>query len=158
MSRLPSLGPRGEGWVAIQVVLLLATLAAGVLGPAWSGPIRVVSSIFGVGLVVGGLVLSIRGASDLSDALTPLPYPRDDAELVETGIYAHVRHPIYGGLILGALGWGLLTASIPALGLAAVLWAFFQLKSRREERWLETRFPGYPAYRERTRRLIPWVG
>jgi protein-S-isoprenylcysteine O-methyltransferase Ste14 len=144
--------------VGIQVVLLLATLAAGVFGPAWSGPLRIASSILGVGLVVGGLILSIRGASDLSDALTPLPYPRDDAELVETGIYAHVRHPIYGGLILGAVGWGFLTASIPALGLALVLWGFFQLKSRREEVWLESRFPGYPAYRERTRRLIPWIG
>lgn len=158
MSRLPSLGSRGEGWVAIQIVLLVATLAAGVLGPAWSGPIRIASSVLGVAFVVGGLILSIRGASDLSDALTPLPYPRDDAELVETGIYAHVRHPIYGGLILGAVGWGLLTASIPALGLALVLWGFFQLKSRREEVWLESRFPGYPAYRERTRRLIPWIG
>ncbi len=158
MSRLPSLGSRGEGWVAIQVVLLVATVAAGVLGPAWGDPFRIATSIVGVALVIGGLVLSIRGANDLSDALTPLPYPRDDAELVESGIYAHVRHPIYGGLILGAFGWGFLTASLPALGLAFVLWGFFQLKSRREEAWLETRFPGYPAYRERTRRLIPWIG
>jgi len=32
---------------------------------------------------------------------------------------------------------------------------FFDLKSRREERWLEERYPGYAAYRARTRRLIP---
>ena len=51
--------------------------------------------------------------------------------------------------------WGLLMASAVALLLAAVLLGFFDLKSRREELWLEDRHPGYAAYRDRTRRLIP---
>jgi protein-S-isoprenylcysteine O-methyltransferase Ste14 len=38
---------------------------------------------------------------------------------------------------------------------AALLAAFFRLKSEREERWLETRYPDYAAYRARTRRFIP---
>jgi len=158
MSHLPALGPRGEGWVAIQVVLLVAIAAAGLLGPAWSGAVRVVSSVVGLGLVIAGLVLAVRGMVDLRDALTPLPYPRDGAELIETGVYARARHPIYGGLIVGAFGWGWLTASVVALGLAVALLAFFEAKSRREEVWLVERFPGYPAYRARTRRLIPWIG
>jgi protein-S-isoprenylcysteine O-methyltransferase Ste14 len=158
MSRLPTLGPRGEGWLVAQIVLFWLIVATALLGPAWSGIARVTTSLIGGGLLGVGLTLAARGLRDLRGALTPLPYPRDDAELVETGIYAHVRHPIYGGVILGAVGWGLLTASIPTLGLAAVLWGFFQLKSRREEVWLEERFPGYPAYRQRTRRLIPWIG
>jgi len=158
MSHLPALGPRGEGWVAIQVVLLVAIAAAGLLGPAWSGAVRVVSSAVGLGLVIAGLVLAVRGMVDLRDALTPLPYPRDGAELVETGVYARARHPIYGGLIVGAFGWGCLTASVVALGLAVALLAFFEAKSRREEVWLVERFAGYPAYRARTRRLIPWIG
>jgi len=158
MSHLPALGPRGEGWVAIQVVLLVAIAAAGLLGPAWSGAVRVVSSVVGLGLVIAGLVLAVRGMVDLRDALTPLPYPRDGAELVETGVYARARHPIYGGLIVGAFGWGCLTASVVALGLAVALLAFFEAKSRREEVWLVERFAGYPAYRARTRRLIPWIG
>ncbi len=99
-----------------------------------------------------------RDCAISSDALTPLPYPRDGAGLVETGVYARVRHPIYGGLVLAAFGWGLLAASPVAIALAAVLLGFFELKSRREEVWLAERFPGYPAYRERTRRLIPWIG
>ena len=158
MNRLPPLGPRGEGWVVIQFVLLGTIAVAGLLGPAWDGVARLATSVVGFGLLATGLVLAIRGLRDLSDALTPLPYPRADAELVETGVYAHARHPIYGGLILGALGWGSLAASPPAVGLAAVLFGFFQLKSRREEMWLVQRFAGYPAYRERTRRLIPWIG
>jgi len=90
--------------------------------------------------------------------MTPLPRPRQDGALVETGVYALVRHPIYGGLILAALGWAMVRASIVAVILAAALAAFFRLKSSREERWLEMRYPDYAAYRARTRRFIPWIG
>jgi len=158
MTRLPSLGPRGEGWVAVQGLLLAIAATAGLLGPSWSGAIRVATSVVGVILIVGGGVLAARGMRDLRDALTPLPYPRADAELVENGVYALVRHPIYGGLVLAAVGWGLLTASPAALVASVVLLGFFELKSRREEAWLERRFAGYTAYRGRTRRLIPWIG
>jgi protein-S-isoprenylcysteine O-methyltransferase Ste14 len=158
MSRLPSLGPRGEGWVAIQFALLCAIGATAFLGPAWGGDARIVSTASGAVLFIAGLVLAVRGMSDLREALTPLPYPRQDAQLVETGVYRLVRHPIYGGLILAALGWGLCSASAATLALAVVLLGFFELKSRLEENWLEERFPDYPAYRARTRRLIPWIG
>lgn len=158
MSRLPTLGPRGEGWVAIQFILLGAIAFAGLLGPGWEDPARIVTNVVGAVLMAAGFLLSARGLRDLSDALTPLPYPRDGADLIETGVYAHARHPIYGGLVMAAFGWGLLAASPVAIALAAVLLGFFELKSRREEIWLAERFPGYPAYRERTRRLIPWIG
>jgi protein-S-isoprenylcysteine O-methyltransferase Ste14 len=158
MTRLPSLGPRGEGWVAIQGILLAATAVAGQFGPSWADGTRVATSIGGAVLIAGGVMLAIKGTRDLRGALTPLPYPRADAELVETGVYALVRHPIYGGLVLMATGWSLLTASPAALVASALLLGFFELKSRREEAWLEQRFTGYAAYRARTRRLIPWIG
>ncbi len=144
--------------MAIQGLLLAATAAAGLLGPSWAGAIRVATSVGGTVLIAAGLVLAARGMRDLRDALTPLPYPRADTDLVETGVYAFVRHPIYGGLVVMAAGWGLLTASPAALTAAVILLGFFELKSRREEAWLERQFPGYPAYRSRTRRLIPWIG
>ena len=68
-----------------------------------------------------------------------------------------MRHPIYGGIIVGAAGYGLVMASPLALVGAAVLLGFFRLKSAREELWLEARYPGYAAYRARTRRLVPFV-
>jgi protein-S-isoprenylcysteine O-methyltransferase Ste14 len=158
MSRLPSLGPRGEGWVAIQGILLAAIAVAGLLGPTWDGALRVATSIGGALLLAAGWLLAVRGIRDLHGALTPLPYPREDADLVETGVYALVRHPIYGGLVLAAAGWALVCASPAALAGAVLLLGFFELKSRREEAWLERRFAGYAAYRARTRRLIPWIG
>jgi protein-S-isoprenylcysteine O-methyltransferase Ste14 len=157
MSDLPSLGPRGEGWVAIQFAALLAIAAAGPLSGSLSGGdvVAVALRLVGVGMLGAGLVLAARGTIDLRDALTPLPHPRDDAELVEDGVYARARHPIYGGLILAALGWGLLWTSPTALVLVGALAIFFRLKSAREEHWLMERFPGYAAYRRRTRRFLP---
>jgi protein-S-isoprenylcysteine O-methyltransferase Ste14 len=158
VTRLPTLGPRGEGWVALQMVLLVAVAAAGLLGPAWSGELRVVTTLVGGLLIAAGVVLALIAMRDLRGALTPLPHPRRGAELVETGVYARVRHPIYGGLVVAAAGWGLLTASPAALVATGLLLAFFELKSRREEAWLVQHFEGYEAYRARTRRLIPWIG
>lgn len=158
MTKLPSLGRRGEGWVAIQMVLLALTGLAGFLGPVWAGELRLVAFAVGAILMLGGLVLVVLGSRQLRNALTPVPFPRDDAELVQTGAYGLVRHPIYGGLVIGSIGWGLVTASPVTLAMAVALFAFFELKSRREEAWLEARYPEYSSYRARTRRLIPWPG
>lgn len=155
MSRIPALGPRGEGWVAIQVPLFVLVGLAGLLGPAWDGAVRLATTIAGSVLVGGGALLAARGVLDLRSALTPLPHPRDDAELVDGGAYGVVRHPIYGGIILATAGYGLVTASPAAVLGALGLLLFFDLKSRVEERWLADRYPGYAAYRARTKKLIP---
>jgi protein-S-isoprenylcysteine O-methyltransferase Ste14 len=59
--------------------------------------------------------------------------------------------------VLGAAGYGLVTAAPLALAGTAVLVGFFRLKSGREELWLRDRYPEYDAYAARTRRMIPWV-
>ncbi len=159
MTRLPALGPRGEGWVFIQGVLLVLVATAGwALGSDWAGPARFVGIVVGILLIAGGALLVVRALADLGTAVTPLPMPRDDAGLIETGAYRLVRHPIYGGLILAAFGWAIVQASIIAVALAVLLAGFFRLKSAREEAWLEARFPGYAAYRRRTPRFIPRIG
>lgn len=157
-SRLPSLGPRGEGWVVLQFLLLALVALAGLLaGGAWSGGLASLTTLLGLALVAGGALLAGRGLLDLGRNLTPLPHPRDDAHLVEVGVYALVRHPIYGGLIAAAVGWGLVAASPLTLLLAGVLALFFRLKSGREEIWLEQRYPDYAAYAARTKRFLPYL-
>jgi protein-S-isoprenylcysteine O-methyltransferase Ste14 len=155
MTRLPALGPRGEGWVLIQGVILVAIGMGGLLGPAWDGDARIVTSAVGIILIIAGGILAVRGVVDLREALTALPYPRAGASLVDTGAYRLVRHPIYGGLILGGLGWGLLAASPVSLLGSAALFVFFDLKSRREEAWLTRTYVGYPDYRARTKKFFP---
>ena len=158
MKRLPDLGPRGEGWVALQFVLLLSIALVGLVGgDAWSGTLARITDVAGLALLAGGVVLAAAGLLALGRSLTPLPRPRDGAVMVESGVYAAVRHPIYGGLIVAAFGWGLMVASPLALILAAVLAGFFELKSRREEAWLMEHYPGYVDYMEQTRRFVPGI-
>jgi protein-S-isoprenylcysteine O-methyltransferase Ste14 len=158
VSRLPSLGPRGEGWFAGQMALFGFIGAAGVaVGDAWTGSARTASEIVGGVLLLAGGILAFRGLVDLRENLTPLPAPVAHGRLVDTGSYALVRHPIYSGLIAGASGWGLALASPLALVGAAVLALFFDLKSRREEIWLAEKYPDYAGYRSRTRKLVPRI-
>jgi protein-S-isoprenylcysteine O-methyltransferase Ste14 len=158
VTNLPSLGSRGEGWVALQIVFLLLVAFSGVVaGGAWSGGIASIASLGGLALMMGGALLLGRGLMDLGGNLTPLPYPRDDARLVESGIYGVVRHPIYGGLVVTAFGWALVSVSLVTLVLAFGLAVFFDLKSRREEVWLRERYAGYRDYMARTKRLVPKI-
>ncbi len=156
-TRIPDLGPRGEGWVVLQVLLFLIVIASGLDGPAWSGPTREVAALVGVGLMALGLALVAAGIVALRRQLTAYPMPVPGGRLIEEGVFGLVRHPMYGGGVIAALGWGLVTASIATIASALVLFMFFDLKSRREEAWLRERFAGYAAYRLRTHRLIPWV-
>ena len=154
--RVPDLGRRGEGWVALQAVLFVAVIATGSAGPFWAGPARAIGALAGLALIAAGVAL-IAGVVGLRRQLTAFPRPVADGELIEGGAFGLVRHPMYGGLVLLAVGWGLLTASVPTLLCALVLALFFDLKSRREEAWLGEVFPTYAEYRRRTPRLIPWI-
>ncbi len=156
MTRLPSLGPRGEGWVLLQFVLLgLVGIAGARSGGEPEGLVVWALVVTGLGMGIGGAVLVVLGLRDLGRNLTAVPHPRDGAELVETGIYRFVRHPIYGGLIAMAVAWGLMNASLLTLLMAAVLALFFDLKSRREEAWLLARYGRYAEYTQRTQRFFP---
>lgn len=157
---LPDLGPRGEGWVLGQLALL-GVLVAVSLPDLPSIPPRTLLDWFALAIGAPALLAAawvvLAGFRDLGRNLTPMPRPRDGAVLVEHGIYARIRHPIYAGLILGGLGWSAVTRSLPATGVALLLAIYLNLKALREEEWLADRYPGYHAYRDRTRRFVPRV-
>jgi protein-S-isoprenylcysteine O-methyltransferase Ste14 len=154
---LPSLGPRGEGWVALQFVLIALVALAGFVGPRWPSASRTPLLVVGVALGAVGIVMLVAGIRHLGNSLTPLPRPRADASLRQHGIYSVVRHPIYGGISLMSLGWSLARSPL-ALAACLPLAVFFELKSRREEAWLSERYANYAAYRARVRwRLLPWI-
>jgi protein-S-isoprenylcysteine O-methyltransferase Ste14 len=108
-------------------------------------------------MVVAGGGIAARAMIELGPSLTVLPRPRPRGVLVKSGPYGRVRHPIYAGLIVAATGWAMLRMSGLHLVLAAVLAAWVYGKARREEAFLQERFPEYAAYRARTPRLIPRI-
>ena len=156
-TRLPSLGPHGEGWVALQSVLLVVLVMSGTLEPALAGPLRLGLAAVGCALVIAGVALGVAGFTRQGRQFTTMPRPKAAAHLIDDGAYRLVRHPMYGGIVIAGFGWALVTASPLTLVFAGVALGFFTLKARREEAWLEEQFEGYAEYRARTRRLIPWL-
>lgn len=149
---LPDLGPRGEGWIGIQTSLIVAVLVGSYLsGPDWTGGARMATYWLGAALIVAGIAMFVRGALDLGRGFSIWMAPVAD-HVVETGIYAHLRHPICGGQVLIAFGWALLRASWLGLGLAVVYGVLVALKNYHEETMVERRFPAYGIYRARVRR------
>ena len=149
---------RGGGWVAVQVVLLAAVFLSALVGLGWPDALEPLAWVVGGLLMAAGTGLLVAGAAGLGSALTPYPAPRAQGQLQTGGVYRWARHPMYGGGILLALGWSLVFATPLGLVLTLVLAVFADLKSRREERWLEEAYGEYAAYRARTkRRLLPLI-
>lgn len=158
MSRLPSLGPRGEGWVAGQFVLFGAIILAGwATGLPLDQPALDVVRVGGTALLLLGIAVIGIGAMQLERSLSVLPRPVSVGVHVDRGLYRWVRHPIYVGVIVAAIGGSVYTASPLAGVLTGVLVVWLDLKARREEAWLRERYPSYAEYVTRTRRFIPGI-
>lgn len=132
---------RGGGWVVAQLVIFALIVAS------W---------FFGDGVTSAGFVVAVLGAAlvawaarALGRSLTPFPKPLPEGELVQSGPFRVVRHPIYVGGILFFAGLSLVF-SVYGLALTAILAVFWIAKARLEERLLAARFPEYAEYRERT--------
>jgi protein-S-isoprenylcysteine O-methyltransferase Ste14 len=111
----------------------------------------------GLGWLVaaGGLGVAVWGVRSLGRSLTPGTEPLPGAPLVVSGAYAHVRHPIYLGIVVllagYTLAWSNWTLAL-VVGLLAL--GYFEGKARAEERWLVARYPGYAAYMRRVKRRV----
>lgn len=149
---------KSHAFLAVQFVLFLTVAIA--LAYDGSLPEGEVGFARALGAVVAfiGVILAFIASRRLGPALAAPPIPRKGAELVTSGPYRLVRHPIYGGISLFMLGTALVVESALGLAGAVLLVAFFMVKARYEEKHLRMRYPGYLAYRQTVPRwLIPFV-
>jgi protein-S-isoprenylcysteine O-methyltransferase Ste14 len=79
----------------------------------------------------------------------------DDPELVTSGPYRYVRHPIYTALSLMLIGTSLVYPIVILPCLITIVYCTFA--ARREERDMEQRFPAYAAYRQRSKFIVPFL-
>ena len=148
---------RGGGWVVAQFALMGAALVAIVIPPDWPSGARTALAVAGVVLLVAGAALAVAAGRSLGRAMTPYPRPLEGAQLVETGVYGVVRHPVYTGGLLFFVGWSLIAGPV-ALAFTLALAALWAGKIAVEERHLRAAHPGYEDYTRRvTRRLVPGV-
>ena len=89
--------------------------------------------------------------------ITPFPKPAEEGSVKQSGAYRLVRHPMYGGVLLMALGWSLASSPL-ALAPWTVAAGFLEAKRRREEAWLLEKHPEYEEYRASVRHsFVPYV-
>ncbi len=108
-------------------------------------------------LVVLGVAIAIWARVYLGRNWSSRPEVKAGHELVTTGPYAYVRHPIYAGMLLAGLG-SALTGNILGIGPFILICLIFGPRIRQEEEIMLEFFPNeYPAYQARTKRLVPGV-
>ena len=132
--------------------LLLRTFSTGSLA-VHSPLVRAVGAI----LFVSGVGLAVWARVHLGRNWGMPMTKKDEPELVTSGPYRFVRHPIYSGILLAVLGTALATDLYLLIVLGA-MGAYFLHSARAEERLMTEAFPAaYPIYKASTKMLIPFV-
>jgi len=110
-------------------------------------------------VAVAGAALVLRSRAELGAAWSFVPKAGQETGLMTTGPYSVVRHPIYLGLTLLAMGQALAFGSWPAVVIVlSGIVPTFAWRSRAEEKLLSRTFgERYAAYRQRTQMIIPYV-
>src|ERR1700733_3201767 len=141
-----------RGFSALALILLFRVFRGGNLEVH-----SLVLGVIGVVVFATGIALAIWARIYLGRNWGMPTSQKDDPELVTSGPYRFVRHPIYSGILIGVLGTTLATNLI-GLIIVGVLGAYFYYSASVEERNLTATFPTtYPAYRSTTKMLIPFV-
>jgi len=156
---------RREPWasrlltVALTIPVALLMAAPGKWLPWLSArflPDTMIVDWAGLLMVTAGLALAVWARTHLGRNWSGTVTVKEDHELVRSGPYAIVRHPIYTGLLLAMLGTAIILGEWRGLSALCFLSAAFLLKLRREERFMAESFPEtYPGYRARVPALVP---
>jgi protein-S-isoprenylcysteine O-methyltransferase Ste14 len=154
-----------DRWVWGQTILMLVVLAAAPLLPRYVNLgdtdflLNRVDPVWirwlGAILIAAGAGLAAWGVRSLGPSLTPGIEPLPTGTLITTGPYAHVRHPIYTGVVLLLTGYALSWSNWTMAVLVALLTrSYFEAKAKAEERWLIRRFPEYQSYMRYVQRRV----
>ena len=141
-------------------------IAVGLLGPgSWFGssflhqrflPKSLWIQGLGVALVVTGVALACWSRYVLGRNWSMAVELKQEHELVQSGPYSVVRHPIYTGLLIGFIGTVVAIGEWRGVLSVAIFSAFIAYKLRVEERWLSELFgSAYSQYKDRTKALVP---
>jgi protein-S-isoprenylcysteine O-methyltransferase Ste14 len=104
-----------------------------------------------------GLVILFWAVYELRKSISPFPSPKSNAQLIQTGVFKFIRHPIYTSIFLLTFGWALFSNSLFRFIIFVALVLLFELKSRYEEQLLIQKFPDYINYKKNTGKYFPKI-
>ncbi len=109
------------------------------------------------GLIVSifGLIIILLSVLQLNKNLSPFPTPKNNAVLVQNGLFKLVRHPIYSGIILVVIGYSVYKDSLYKGIISMLLLILFHFKTKYEEQKLSEKFPNYQSYKKKTGKFFP---
>lgn len=143
-----------SGSVTASAAAVLATLAPFAFPLLRAAAASAGRQLAGDVLLVAGLCWSVWALRCLGRNLSVIAQARG---LADTGPYRLVRHPLYTGEIVSALGLAIAAGTAAALGLWVALIAMQAYRAVREEQVLAAALPGYQGYRGRTAAIWPGV-
>lgn len=146
---------KGNVLVTIQFVLL-AVIVFLPRGASWSVPLAV--TVLALIAVAVGLLTAVAALITLGKSLSANPVPVKTGELKTSGVYALVRHPVYSGIMIGVIGYAVLSGSWFVAAAVVALGGLFAIKARFEETLLVAKYPKYVDYARRVGRFFPGVG
>jgi len=118
------------------------------LGPFW----------LGAAILVGGLLFAIWAREHLGRNWSRSVTIKEGHELITTGPYRVVRHPIYTGILAGFLGTAIAISEVRGFIAFALVFFALWLKLSREEQWMRSQFgEAYAAYAQKTAALVPYL-
>lgn len=144
---------------AVKILILLGIIVQTMLPhvfPIVSEPFLI--KIIGTALYTVGLLTAIAARFQLGENWANIETGQvlDKQEVVGSGIYGFIRHPIYTGDLLLLVGLELALNSWLVIG-AALLIPIVTFKAIKEERMLVKELSGYESYCSRTKRFIPYI-
>ncbi len=105
---------------------------------------------------IGGVIFLLAGFFAFKAHQQVFKEVRDPPEVIRTGVFEYVRHPMYLGSILLYLGLLVITLSLASLGLFVLIVAFYEYIARFEEKLLIAHFgEDYNNYKTTTRKWLP---
>jgi protein-S-isoprenylcysteine O-methyltransferase Ste14 len=110
----------------------------------------------GVAVMAFGLGLACWARVHLGTNWSGVVTLKEGHELIRTGPYRNIRHPIYTGILTGFLGYAIVGGQVRGLIGMAVVWLSFFIKARREEKFLSQEFgPKFEEHTQHTGMFLP---
>ena len=119
----------------------------------WLPDLRIVGDV----VCVLGVVIAITARRALAGNWSSAVTLKADHELIRTGAYRFVRHPIYTGILTLCLGSAIADGQLRGALAFVLMLVAFSIKARREEQLLMQHFADYAAYKREVKALIPFV-